>query len=144
MAWWVWGVAGILLLAAEMFVPVDFFVFFLGVAALGVSLTVALGLGNSASSQLFLFSVFTVGSLLGLRRPLLSRLRRAGGDDAAQGLLVGESAVLLEDLPPGAVGKAELRGSAWSARHGGSEVLARGRRCRVERLDGLVLWVRPE
>ena len=50
----------------------------------------------------------------------------------------------LEDLPPGAVGKAELRGTAWSARHEGPETLPRGRRCRVQRVEGLMLFVQAE
>jgi membrane protein implicated in regulation of membrane protease activity len=41
------------------------------------------------------------------------------------------------------VGKVELRGSSWSARSARA-ALARGQRCRVERVDGLTLWVRPE
>ena len=50
----------------------------------------------------------------------------------------------MDDLAPGAVGKAELRGSSWSVRTGAAEALARGQRCRVERVEGIVLWVRPE
>ena len=41
------------------------------------------------------------------------------------GGLVGDVAVLLDDLPPGAVGKAELRGTAWSVRHDGAGAAAR-------------------
>jgi hypothetical protein len=144
MAWWVWAMAGLLLLAAETFVPVDFFVFFLGVAALGVAAITAAGGVATASGQLLWFSILTVGALVGLRRPLLARIRRAGPDHASTSTLVGESAVLLEELAPGAVGKAELRGTTWSARHDGGEALARGRRCRVTRVEGLTLWVRPE
>ena len=53
-------------------------------------------------------------------------------------------ATLLEDLPPGAVGKAELRGSGWTVRSVEPKTLAKGARCRVERVEGLTLWIRPE
>ena len=88
-------------------------------------------------------SLLAVGSLLLFRRRLLARLR-ASGDVAMTGGLVGDIAVLLDDLPPGAVGKAELRGTAWSVRHDGPALLARGQRCRVERVEGLTLHVKPE
>jgi membrane protein implicated in regulation of membrane protease activity len=58
--------------------------------------------------------------------------------------MVGETAVPLDDIAPGAVGRAELRGSAWSARNASSGVLARGQRCRVVRVDRLMIFLEPE
>jgi membrane protein implicated in regulation of membrane protease activity len=58
--------------------------------------------------------------------------------------LVGETAVVLEDIAPGGVGKAEMRGASWTARTAGAATLSRGQRCRVERIEGLMLWLRPE
>jgi membrane protein implicated in regulation of membrane protease activity len=58
--------------------------------------------------------------------------------------LVGEEVVLLGDLPAGGEGKAELRGVPWSARTASGAALRAGQRCRVERIDGLTLWVRAE
>ncbi len=55
-----------------------------------------------------------------------------------------EAAVVLEEVAPGGVGKAELRGTSWSARTAGAAALARGQRCRVERVEGLTLWLRAE
>jgi membrane protein implicated in regulation of membrane protease activity len=144
MAWWIWAIIGLVLLAAELFVPVDFYVFFLGIAALGVSAVAVFGLTESASSQLFVFSVFAVTSLVVLRRPLVARLKRSTDTGVGIETLIGETAVLLEDLLPGAIAKAELRGTTWSARAEAAERLRKGEICRVERVEGLVLWVRPE
>ena len=58
--------------------------------------------------------------------------------------LVGQEAILTEELPAGGVGKAELRGTSWNVRSRDGGTLARGRRCRVEQVDGLTLWVRAE
>jgi hypothetical protein len=58
--------------------------------------------------------------------------------------LVGEGAVVLEEVSPGGVGKAELRGTSWSARSHSSVPLTKGQRCAVERVEGLTLWIRPE
>ena len=43
--------------------------------------------------------------------------------------LVGDVAVPLEEIAPGAVGRAELRGTVWSARNRAARLLARGERC---------------
>lgn len=144
MAWWVWAVAGVLLLGTELFVPLDFFVFFLGVAALGVSASVALGLAGTLSNQLLLFSVLAVVATVALRTPIVRRLRRAQDLGVGIETLIGETALLREVLAPGQVAKAELRGSSWTVRSEHGEPLPAGRRCRVERVEGLVLWVRPE
>jgi membrane protein implicated in regulation of membrane protease activity len=58
--------------------------------------------------------------------------------------LVGETALVLDDIPASGFGKVELRGTAWNARNGGSASLSRGQRCTVERVEGLSLWVRPQ
>lgn len=142
MAWWVWTLVGLVLLAVEIVTPGGFFVVFFGLAALVVGALVGLGVAGPDWSQWLLFSVLAAGSLVLFRRRLVDRFRDGGGEQPRD--VVGEIAVLMDDLPPGAVGKAELRGTAWSARHDGDATLRRGQRCRVARIDGLMLWVRAE
>jgi len=142
MAWWVWLLAGLGLLGFELLTPGGFFILFFGLGALVVGALAGLGLTEPIWLQWLLFPLLSVGLLLLFRRRLLAWLQSPEARAAVS--LVGDVAVLLDDVPPGAVGKAELRGTAWSVRHDGPETLARGRRCRVERVDGLTLHVRPE
>jgi hypothetical protein len=142
MAWWVWLLLGLLLLSGEMVVPGGFHVLFFGLAALVVGGLVWVGAGGPGWVQWLLFSMLSVVSLLVLRGPLLRRIAPQQREAVAVDTLVGELAVALEDLPPGAIGKAELRGSAWSARNAGTHALARGERARVEHVDGLMLTLR--
>lgn len=142
MTWWMWALGGFLLLGIEIATPGGFFVFFFGLAALGVAALSLLGIAGPDWMQWLLFSVGSVGSLVLFREKLVRRSRGEVGE--SPGSLVGEAAVLLEDLAPGAVGRAELRGTAWSARHDGPAALARGQRCRVVRVEGLMLWLRAE
>jgi inner membrane protein len=142
MAWWVWLLVSLGLLGFEMLTPGGFFILFFGLGALVVGALAGLGLTEPIWLQWLLFSLLSVGSLLLFRRRLLAWLQSPEATAVAS--LIGDVAVLLADLPPGTVGKAELRGTAWSVRHDGPETLARGRRCRVDRIDGLTLHVRPE
>ncbi len=50
----------------------------------------------------------------------------------------------LEDIPAGAVGRAELRGTVWSARNQDAATLARGQRCKVVEVDRLMIFLKPE
>jgi inner membrane protein len=143
MAWWLWVLIGLGLLTLELVVPTDFFVLFLGVAGLVVGAAAATGLAVAAWAQWVLFAIVALAALLLLRKPLRDRLTGppAGG---RVGELAGTVAVLSEDLRPGDVGKAELRGTVWSVRSEHDGVIERGRRCRVDRAEGLLLWVTPE
>jgi inner membrane protein len=58
--------------------------------------------------------------------------------------LVGEIAMPLDDIVPGAVGRAELRGTVWSARNSSAIAIIRGQRCRVVRVDGLMIFLEAE
>jgi membrane protein implicated in regulation of membrane protease activity len=58
--------------------------------------------------------------------------------------MVGETAVLLDDVAPGQTGKAELRGTTWSARNAGTASLHKGQRTSVAKVDGLTLWLKSE
>jgi membrane protein implicated in regulation of membrane protease activity len=142
MAWWLWLVLGLLLLSGEMVAPGGFYVLFFGLAALVVGGLVWLGAGGPEWVQWLLFSALSVVSLLALRGPLLRRIAPQQREAVVVDALVGELAVALEDLPPGAIGKAELRGTAWNARNAGTRALARGERAWVEHVDGLTLTLR--
>ena len=115
---------------------------FFGIAALVVGVLAALGASGPDWMEWLLFTVFSVAGISFFRRTLMRRFNLDQGTQVDN--LVGETAIPLEEIPPGGVGKAEMRGSAWSARNAGAVKLSPGQRCRVERIEGLSLWLRPE
>lgn len=140
MPWWQWVVLGVFLLVVEMATPGGLFAVFFGIGAFVIAPVAAAG--ASATIQWWLFSIVSVVLLLTLRNGLARRLAARSGGPVDT--LVGEQAVLLEDLPAGGEGKAELRGTPWTARAASGQALPKGQRCRVERVDGLTLWLRAE
>ncbi len=142
MPWWGWIVVGAVLLAAELFViPIDFFLVFLGVAALTVGFIGLAGVDLPQWGQWATFAALAVGSLLLFRGWLRARFASV---TPADDTLVGEIAVAREALAAGARGRIELRGATWLARNSGDAGLAPGDRARVERVEGLTLHVRRE
>lgn len=140
MSWWLWVLSGIALLVVEMVTPGGLFALFFGVGAFATALAAALG--APATAQWLLFTVVSLVLLATLRRGLQERLRARPGP--AIDSIVGEEVVLLGDVPAGGEGKAELRGVPWSARVASGIPLRAGQRCRVERVEGLTLWLRAE
>src|SRR5919106_2029921 len=116
MEWWHWLLIGLILVALEMAASGGFYVIFFGIAALVIGSLHLFGLAGPAWFQFLLFSVIAVASLALFRSPLMRwlQLDQPGRDVDS---LVGEIAMPLEDIVPGAVGRAELRGTVWSARN---------------------------
>ena len=137
-----WVLLGFGLMLGEVLTPGGFFFLFFGVGGLVVGLLVWAGVGGPAWFQWALFTVVSLACLVPLRARLLRRVQGDGAQPVDS--LVGQVAVALEDLAPGQVGKAELRGTAWSARNAGTRVIPRGGRSRVVRVDGLMLWLESE
>ena len=144
MAWWLWVLFGIALLAAEILTPGGFFVLFFGVAALLVGALDAVGLVASTVMQWLLFSILSIGSVLLFRRRLVERFNTPSSRRGDIDSLRDEVAIALEELAPGAIGKAELRGTRWTVKNTGERPLRVGERCRVGGKEGLTLFVHPE
>jgi inner membrane protein len=143
MQWWHWAVLGLVLGLFEIATPGGFFILFFGVGAIVVSLLSAGGVAGPQWVQWILFTVISVVALLLFRDPLLRRMRASehtGPIDA----LTSDIAIAKEDIPAGAIGRAELRGAVWSARNVGGSALVRGQRCAVRKVDGLLLHLTAE
>jgi len=142
MIWWLWLLAGIVLLAFEMLTPGGFFTIFFGVSALAVGVLARLGLAGPPWMQWVLFSVLSVASLLLFRKPLLAWMQRRQLKYPDVDSLVGQIAIVLDAIPANGIGKAELRGTSWNARSEDGGALQSGTRCKVRRVDGLTLWLK--
>lgn len=140
MPWWLWVLFGFVLLGIEL-LSAGLHVGFFGVGAIVVGLIIAAGFAQAAWVEWLLFSAISIAALVLFRQPLLRRLRDVKTGPVDQ--LEGESAVAMDDIGIDSIGRAELRGSAWSARNVGEKPLVRGDRCRVEKIEGLTLHVRP-
>jgi len=143
MLWWHWLVIGLILVALEMAASGGFYVIFFGIAALAIAGLHVLDWAGPVWVQLVLFSIISIGSLLLFLGPLMKWMQLDGpGKDVDT--LVGDIAVPLEDIPAGAVGRAELRGAVWSARNRDTVTIARGERCKVVDVDRLMIFLKPE
>ncbi|MCC2642567.1 MAG: uncharacterized protein K0S45_2980 [Nitrospira sp.] len=144
MAWWIWAFLGLILLGIEITTPGGFYILFFGLSALVVAALVGTGMVDAEWFQWLLFSALSIASLLIFRGPLLRMIRSRDVAGPAIDTMIGEIALPLEDLAPGGTGKAECRGTVWTAHNAGTVGIAKGQRSLVERVDGLALWLKPE
>jgi inner membrane protein len=142
MPWWAWILSGLVLLGLELLLG-SFYLLFLGLAAIIVGLIAMFGASGPLWLEWLLFIAFSSGLVLLLRKPLLGKFN-IQNDSRDIDTLVGVAAVVVESIPSGGIGKVEMRGTTWTAHNAGTAALLPGQRCRVQRVEGLSLWVVPE
>jgi len=139
MSWWIWVLAGLALLAGE-FASTTMHIGFFAVGALVVALLVGVGLDLPLWGQLAIFTIVSVSAFVFVRPILVRKLKL---DFKPQvDTMVGQKAVALDEIAVAALGKAEFRGSTWSARNVGEVTLTRGQRCVVAGIEGFVIQVK--
>lgn len=143
MFWWAWIAVGAILLGSELaFVDAQFYLVFLGAAALLVGCLRLFGFVSAAWLQWLIFAVLAVCSMLYFRRRIYERMRRSL--PALRAGPAGELLTLEAPLLPGESCRLEYRGSSWSAINHGAAPIAAGARARIERVDGLTLVLHGE
>jgi membrane protein implicated in regulation of membrane protease activity len=138
--WWMWMVAGFIMLATETVVP-GFFLLFFGIGAVFMGFFQLAVPGVQLWIELLIF-VSASSIWLAMFRQRLVRYIEKRNPPKRVDSIEDETAVALEDLAPGQMGKAELRGSSWNALNLGESSIVRSQRCRVDKIEGLTLHIR--
>jgi membrane protein implicated in regulation of membrane protease activity len=141
MTWWAWLILGFALMAAEI-VSMGLFLLFVGISAVIVGTLSWAGIVGPEWMEWLMFSIMSIVSVALFRKPLMRRLRL--NEKKEVDTMIGEGARATEDIPANGQGKVELRGTVWMARNLGGAPILRGQASRVERVDGIVLFVRAE
>ncbi|MDP2326355.1 MAG: NfeD family protein [Gammaproteobacteria bacterium] len=140
MAWWSWMVIGMVLLAAELFiVEADFFLVFLGAAAIITGLIGVAVPELPQSMQWLIFAVLALTSMILFRKRVYKLLRRDVPDMAND--MLSERLTLPVGLPVDGSCRVELRGSTWTARNVGTEAIPPGVNVRIVGVEGVTLRV---
>lgn len=134
---------GLVLLLGELVTPGGFYIIFFGLGAVVVGALAGFNVAGPVWFQVILFCAFSVVTLWLFRERLL-QLTQGGSQRHDIDSLVGETAVVTEDIPIQGIGKAEMRGTSWNARNIGEKPLMRGERCKVKRVEGLTLFICTE
>ncbi|HLW24575.1 MAG TPA: NfeD family protein [Steroidobacteraceae bacterium] len=143
MPWWAWVAVGGMLLGAELsFVDAQFYLIFVGGAALIVGFLEVAGLHVADWLQWAIFGLLSATSVLGFRARIYERMR--GRLPPVKTNPHGDTLIMPATLPPGESCRCEYRGSSWTARNAGPVVISAGSRARIERVDGLTLVVHAD
>ena len=143
MTWWSWMVLGAVLLGAELFaIDLQFYLIFLGISAALVGLASMVGIAMPEWMQWIAFATLSLVSFFTFRKSLYEKIR--GGAVGFSNTFSGDTVNIEEDLAAGSESRAELRGTKWTVRNVGNEMIVAGSRASVVKADGLTLHVVAE
>ena len=142
MDWWGWIIAGAILLGAELtFVNAQFYLVFIGSAAILVGLAAAL-LPLAPWLQWALFAILAVVSMVTFRQRVYDRVH--GTLPQVNTGPAGGVITLQVPLGAGESCQAEYGGTFWTVRNDSDTTLPSGSRARITSVRDLTLLVRPD
>ena len=139
MDWWIWVVAGLVLLALEIMIPMDFVLVFVGLAGVATGILAGIGVISLPWLQWSVFAVLSLFLLLIAKKPLVQHLKltsRPLGTELTEGTVE-----ISEDIAVGEKGNGTARGSVWTVENKRDEILEKGKAYKVTDRDGLTLIV---
>ena len=143
MTWWAWMVLGALLLGAELIaIDAQFYLIFLGVAAVLVGLTSLFGIVMPEWAQWMMFAILSLISFFTFRKALYEKIH--GGVVGFKESLAGNTVNVVNELAVGDEARIEFRGTKWTVRNVGAGTISAGSRAKVVKADGLTLHVEAE
>jgi membrane protein implicated in regulation of membrane protease activity len=144
LAWWLWVILGLALMAGELLTPGTFYLLFFGIAGLGVGGLVAIGAPFPLWAQGLSFVVLAVVVIAIFRLPLQQLLQRKTHNQRSIEPLIGEEVTTLGIIHPGEIGSVDRGGTIWQARSEGRHAIPAGSRCRVVSVEGITLTLNEE
>ncbi len=140
-AWHLWVIAGVVLVAAEVFTP-GFVVACIGLGAFVAAVPAALG--ASLAWQLAAFCAAAL-VILWFARPVLARWFHTPDRPVRTNVsaLIGRPGRVVQPISAAAPGRVVVDGEDWRALPTGARPFAQGDDVRVTRIDGNTLFVEP-
>lgn len=142
MSWWGWVIVGAILLGAELsFVSAQFYLVFVGSAAILVGLATLL-VPMAPWLQWALFAVLAIVSMVTFRNRVYRRFHGAMPRVATGP--AGGVITLKAPLGAGESCQAEYGGAFWTVRNDSDTPIPSGGRARIARVQDLTLLIKPD
>ncbi len=133
----IWVIIGVVLLILEIFTT-SFYAIFFGIGALVTALFVYLGLAEELPTQVIIFALSSIVSLLFFRKRILELFTKNSSDFKE---IIDEFAKVSKEIPAHGEGKVIYRGSDWIAYRADGKSIQEGTKVLIKKIDGIKLIV---
>ena len=135
----IWLIIGLIMLVIELVSVLLVFVFF-SIGALATALLASMGILQGIEMQILAFSGISLISMLLLRKHA-RRLLENRGKQSEYNEFVGETAMVIKDIPAANEGKIYYRGAEWKATSSDHTPIIAGSKVVIVKTEGIVLIV---
>jgi len=136
----IWMIIGLLMLVAELVSVALVFVFF-AVGGLLTALLATIGLLPTLEYQIIAFSVISFLTLILFRKNAQKIMETRRDKQQEYKEFVGETAMVIRDIPLNGSGKIYYRGAEWSAISVNHNPIEAGSKVIIQRTEGITLVV---
>lgn len=133
----IWVILGVGLLLLEIFTT-SFYAIFFGIGALITALFVSIGLADEMPTQVIIFALSSIVSLLFFRKRIMELFTKNSTEFKE---IVDEYAKVSVKIPAEGEGKVFYRGSDWIAYQTEGKSIAHGAKVIIKKMDGIKLVV---
>lgn len=133
----IWVIMGVVLLVLEIFTT-SFYAIFFGIGALVTALFVYLGFADELPTQVIIFALSSIVSLLFFRKRILELFTK---NNSEFNEIVNEFAKVSKEIPVSGEGKVFYRGSDWIAYESDGKSILEGTKVLIKKIDGIKLIV---
>jgi membrane protein implicated in regulation of membrane protease activity len=138
MEWWIWCIIGMSLLCAEVFLPLDFFLFFIGLSFICSGALSYFSIIEDSTKLFIITGVISFISLFTLRPFIRNFFKR---ETSEVGTLLGQMITVTENISPGEKGSGTLNGSTWQVHNRTDETLTEGKSYQVSSRESITLII---
>jgi membrane protein implicated in regulation of membrane protease activity len=143
LSWWGWIISGAILLGLELaFVNAQFYLVFIGGAAIVVGVVAALTPALASWGQWAIFAALAIILMATFRSRVYRKLH--GHAQPVRAGPVGGVITVPASLAPGESCQAEHRGTFWTVRNDSDTPIPIGTRAQIAGIKDLTLLVRPD
>jgi len=133
----IWVIFGVVLLILEIFTT-SFYSIFFGIGALVTALFVYLGFADELPTQVIIFALSSIVSLLFFRKRILELFTK---NNSEFNEIINEFAKVSKEIPTAGEGKVFFRGSDWIAYNADGRSIVEGSKVVIKKIDGIKLIV---
>lgn len=99
-------------------------------------------LGFSLTWQIFIFLI-TSAVLIYFTRPFFNKKLKVGTEKTNIDSLIGEIAIVTEDIRPFETGLVKISGQVWTSKSINNELITRNSKVKILKIEGVKLIVEP-
>lgn len=136
----IWMIIGLLMLLAELVSVVLVFIFF-AIGGLLTALLAVIGILPSLEYQIIAFSIISILSLILFRKNVRLIMQARHDKHQEYKEFIGETAMVIRDIPQSGTGKIYYRGAEWSATSNNHAAIEAGSKVVIQRTEGVTLVV---